>query len=294
MNNERTRLRDPLEPVRLYARRVVSKPATVHDRVRGPITTALLLAAGTGTRLQPLTDSAPKCLTEMNGEPILGRLVRCLIEQGFRRLVVAVGYLDERIREYLHAHARNLAVDFVNCRDYATTNNIYSLWLARERVREPFVLIESDLVFDSHLLGPMRVPNRIAVARFEAPMSGTTVSLDASGRVVSFQVGTGGNGRDRMYKTVNLYSLSRSVWQEVVRRLDRRITNGNVHDYYEVVFAEMVADGTLPLQAVHFDAGQWHEIDTLEDLREADRLFSGPRKPRESWGTSPFSSGDGS
>ena len=248
-----------------------------------------------GTRLQPLTDHAPKCLTEVNGEPILGTLVRRLTEQGFRRLVVAVGYLDEHIRAYLRTHARHLDVDFVACHAYATTNNIYSLWLARERIREPFVLIESDLVFDSRLLAPLRVANRIAVARFEAPMTGTTVSLDASGRVVSFHVGAGADYGDREYKTVNIYSLSASSWQEVVRRLDRRITQGRVHDYYEVVFAELVAEGRLPLQAVHFDDGQWHEIDTLEDLRDAEQqLFSGPPMPRESWRAGSFAFGDGS
>ena len=58
----------------------------------GLITTALLLAAGAGTRLQPLTDDRPKCLTEVRGIPILRRLLSCLVEEGFRRLVVGVGY----------------------------------------------------------------------------------------------------------------------------------------------------------------------------------------------------------
>ena len=63
-----------------------------YDTGDGLITTALLLAAGAGTRLQPLTDNCPKCLTEIHGIPILGRLVSCLLAQGFRHLVVVVGY----------------------------------------------------------------------------------------------------------------------------------------------------------------------------------------------------------
>ncbi len=65
------------------------------------ITTAVLLAAGTGTRLQPLTLDAPKCLTEVGGIPILQRLVENLREQGFKRLVVVTGHLGDRIEEYL-------------------------------------------------------------------------------------------------------------------------------------------------------------------------------------------------
>ena len=254
----------------------------------GPITTALLLAAGTGTRLQPLTDDCPKCLTEVCGVPILGRLVSCLIAQGFRRLVVAVGYRSEQIRNYLESHASGLTVDFVNCPEYATTNNIYSLWRAREHIREPFVLIESDLVFDSHLLGLMRVRDRIAVGCFSSQLIGTTVAINEFGRVLSFRVGADPDASRLGYKTVNVYSLSTETWQEVVRRLDRRIAAGRVHDYYEVVFSEMVADRSLTLQSVHFDEGRWCEIDTIKDLRVAEKIFfdshgaCGPRTTQHS------------
>lgn len=259
------------------------------DTGDGLITTALLLAAGAGTRLQPLTDNCPKCLTEVRGIPILGRLVSCLLAQGFSRLVVVVGYRDEQIRDYLESHASGLTVHFVDCREYATTNNIYSLWRAREHIREPFVLIESDLVFDSHLLGLMRIRDRIAIARFRSPMLGTTVSIDEFGRVTSFRVGADPCALGLGHKTVNLYSLSTATWREVVRRLNRRIAAGKVHDYYEVVFAEMLSEGLLTLQSVHFDEGRWCEIDTLEDLRAAEQLFfdsrgaCGPRIVRRSY-----------
>ena len=259
------------------------------DTGDGLITTALLLAAGSGTRLQPLTDNCPKCLTEVRGVPILGRLVSCLLSQGFSRLVVVVGYRGDQIRDYLESRASGLTIDFVDCRQYATTNNIYSLWRAREHIREPFVLIESDLVFDSHLLGLMRVRDRIAIARFQSPSLGTTVSIDEFGRVISFRVGADPCASRLGHKTVNLYSLSKATWREVVCRLDRRIAAGRVHDYYEVVFAEMVAEGSLTLQSVRFDEGRWCEIDTLEDLRAAEQLFfdargaSGPRMARRLW-----------
>jgi choline kinase/SAM-dependent methyltransferase len=166
-----------------------------------------------------------------------------------------------------------LQIHCIDCREYATTNNIYSLWVAREHIRAPFVLIESDLVFDSHLLGLLRVSNRIAVARYRSHMRGTTVSFDDSGRVEAFAVGAV-NGARRAYKTVNLYSLSLPIWQEVSRRLEHRIASGRVHDYYEVVFAEMAAEGLLPFEAVHFDDGRWCEIDTPQDLVAAEQLFS--------------------
>lgn len=245
-------------------------PYSVRDRC---VTTALLLAAGVGTRLSARTTGLPKCLTEVGGISILGRLVSCLVKEGFERLVVVVGHRGDQIRKYLQSHACGLQIHCIDCRAYAATNNIYSLWLARKHIREPFVLIESDLVFDSRLLGLLRSSNRIAVARFRSHMHGTTVSFDESGRVESFTVGAV-NGARQAYKTVNLYSLSLPLWREVVRRLGQRIASGRVHDYYEVVFADMAVEGVLPFQAVHFDDGRWCEIDTPDDLVAAERLFS--------------------
>jgi len=239
------------------------------------VTTALLLAAGVGTRLMARTNGIPKCLTEVCGTPILGRLLSCLANEGFERLVVVVGHRHKQVREYLDSRDFGIQIQYVDCSRYATTNNIYSLWQARKHIGVPFVLIESDLVFDSRLLGLMRVGNRTAVAQTRSHMDGTTVSFDDSGHVASFRVG-GGSGAPLPYKTVNLYSLSVSVWEEVVRRLEQRIAAGRVDDYYEVVFAEMAAERLLPLQAASFDDGRWYEIDTPDDLLAAEQLFARP------------------
>ena len=78
--------------------------------------------------------------------------------------------------------------------------------------------------------------------------------------------------RDSAYKTVNICSLSRATWTCVLPRLERAIAAGRVNEYYEVVFAEMVADGSLSLECVLFDSDRWYEVDTLEDLQGAERI----------------------
>ena len=237
------------------------------------ITTALLLAAGTGSRLQPLTADSPKCLTEINKTTILERLVRGLCTWEFERLVVVVGHLDECVRDFLDSSTSGLDVQYVHSAKYRTTNNIYSLWSARHAIQEPFLLLECDLVFDDVLLGEMLEPDRIAVSRILPWMNGTTVSLDHSHRVIHFHMG-GDQPPDALtHKTVNMYSFSLPSWQRVTRRLERHISAGRVNGYYESVFAEMVTEGALSFEAVFFDDQRWYEIDTLEDLREAERVF---------------------
>ncbi len=245
------------------------------------VTTALLLAAGTGTRLQPLTLDAPKCLTEVGGVPILERLVNNLRTQGFNRLIVVIGHLGDRIQEFLQQHAGDMQVDYVTNPDYRTTNNIYSLWLARQQIREPFLLVESDLVFETWMLNDMRHPGKMAVSRILPWMNGTTVELGvelgSERQVSAFRMRGELCDDARQYKTVNLYSLSLNSWNKIEKRLSRYISEGRLGDYYEAVFAEMVADGTLLLDAVFFDAHRWYEIDTRADLRAADNQFARPR-----------------
>ncbi|GBD97678.1 bifunctional IPC transferase and DIPP synthase [bacterium BMS3Abin06] len=153
------------------------------------ITTALLLAAGTGSRLQPLTNDVPKCLTEVSGVSILERLTLCLRQHGFERLIVVVGYLDSCIRRFPGNSINGLTIDYIVNYQYRTTNNIYSLWLARKMIDEPFLLVESDIVFDAFLLENMLYPDCIAVSRILPWMSGTTATVNRSLRVLALNSG---------------------------------------------------------------------------------------------------------
>jgi choline kinase len=247
------------------------------------ITTACLLAAGTGSRLRPLTDSIPKCLTENNGRPILERLVSCLRELGDKRLVVVVGHLEQHIRKFLDGCAGDLVVEYVRNPVYRTTNNIYSLWLAGSEIQESFLLIESDLIFEAPLLEGLLIPDKIAVSCILPWMNGTTITMDSSGQVASFNDAPAVHRalRGSAYKTVNICSLSRATWSRVLPRLERFVADGRVNEYYEVVFAEMVADGSLSFECVLFDPDQWYEVDTLEDLQGAERIARRITKPAE-------------
>jgi len=209
----------------------------------------------------------------VHGVSILERLVTNLNKQGFKRLVVVIGYQEKCIRAFLGTRAGGMKIDYIFSPLYATTNNIYSLWMAREIINEPFLLVESDLVFDVSLLDGMRYPDRIAVACMQPWMDGSTVTVNQSQHVKKFQNGIAGTFDEIRYKTVNIYSFSLSSWHSITERLDQYISAGRVNDYYEIVFAEMVADGSLSLEVVSFDGKPWYEIDTIGDLAEADKLF---------------------
>lgn len=246
-----------------------SGPVRAGEQIR----TALLLAAGTGSRLSPLTDSTAKCLVGVSVVPILERLIRSLNAYGFSRLVIVVGHEADAIQDYLGDHSGDMEISYVVNPLYKTTNNIYSLWLARKEIDEPFLLVESDLVFDESLLEEMLQPDRIAISKRLPWMNGTTVTLGGEGGVSAFYLGALSCADAAHFKTVNIYSLSRGTWRAVCDRLDRRIVAGQTGEYYESVFAEMVAEGSLALDPVFFPAERWYEIDTLADLDAAELVF---------------------
>lgn len=237
------------------------------------ITTALLLAAGTGSRLFPLTKSSPKCLTLVNEKSILERLVNNLIKQGFKRLVIVTGYEKDCIMDFLGSKLENLTVEYINSPLYRTTNNIYSLWMARTIINEPFVLFESDLVLNTSLLDEMVFPDKIAVAEMQPWLNGTTVSTNKQNQVTQFHKGTADTYSDIRYKTVNIYSFSLSSWRAIIKKLNQYISEGSVNCYYENVFSDMIDDKSLLLESVSFDHKPWYEIDTIQDLAEAEKLF---------------------
>jgi len=237
------------------------------------ISTALLLAAGTGSRLFPLTKSFPKCLTLVNEKSIIERLVTNLKKQGFTRLVIVTGYKKECIKDFLGSKSGNLTIEYINSPLYLTTNNIYSLWIARNIINEPFVLFESDLVLNTSLLNGMVLPDKMAVAKMQPWLNGTTVTVNKLNQVTHFQEGTTETYVGTRYKTVNIYSFSLSSWQAIVKRLNQYISAGIVNCYYETVFSEMIDGNSLSLEAVSFDHKSWYEIDTINDLVEAEKLF---------------------
>jgi L-glutamine-phosphate cytidylyltransferase len=238
-----------------------------------PVTTALLLAAGTGSRLHPLTDASPKCLTELNGKTLIERLVHALQDNGIKRLVVVVGYLDDHIIRYLDELKNELEIEYIDNPRFRTTNNIYSLWLAREVINEPFLLVECDLVFEPELLLPLMEPDRMAVSQHLPWMNGSVVTIDQADRVIGLHAEHHQPPGEATFKTVNIYSFSVATWHRITARLQRHISDGQLSGYYETVLTELISEGGISLEAVFFDEDHWYEVDAMPDLLAAEKMF---------------------
>ena len=147
---------------------------------------AIILVADSGKCLSSFTDHAPKCLAPVNGVPILVNALTHSCDSGIQETVIVVGHLKENIYDAIGNSFNGMNISYIESDRYETTNNIYSLWLAREHLTEDILLLESDVFFERLLLDRLlsyESHNIAAVARYQSWMSGTVVSLDKDGIV---------------------------------------------------------------------------------------------------------------
>jgi choline kinase len=236
--------------------------------------TAVILAAGVGSRLRPLTDEKPKALVDVSGRHILGRAMDALRAAGVQRLVVASGYREDA----LVAALRDAPFDVIfrhNPR-YGTTQNSVSLALCRDAVEgEAFFRLDGDVVFDSKILSRLaaaRAPLVAAVdGRRALDAEAMKVQVDASsGAIVAF--GKGIAVSEAAGESIGIERISAEMAPALFDALDEAGTRGETHLYYEDVYSRLIATG---LAAVAVEVGDltWCEIDCAEDLVHAERLF---------------------
>ena len=153
---------------------------------------ALILAAGCGKRLRPLTDYVPKSLVEVNGIPLLVNALECLSGRGIEEVLIVIGDKKDIIVERLGFRYKEMKIVYIDNPRYQETNNIYSFWLARNYVHDDVVMLECDLFYrrsliDRILEGEGECNILVSPYRSES-MDGTVVTMDKVGTVKSLVI----------------------------------------------------------------------------------------------------------
>lgn len=242
---------------------------------------AIILAAGMGKRLGELTKGDTKCMVKVNGVSLIDRTLTQLSELSLSRVIIVIGYKGENLKNYIGEEYRGLKIEYIENPIYDTTNNIYSLSLAKEELqKEDTLLIESDLIFDDSLF-PMIVdnpyPNLALVAKYETWMDGTMVCIDADCNIVNFvpKAAFRYEDVDVYYKTVNIYKFSREFSaNEYVPFLEAYSKVMGNNEYYEQVLRVLTMLHSSTLKALPISDEKWYEIDDVQDLDIASTIFS--------------------
>ncbi|MCQ2073665.1 MAG: aminotransferase class I/II-fold pyridoxal phosphate-dependent enzyme [Bacteroidaceae bacterium] len=243
---------------------------------------AIILAAGMGKRLGELTKSNTKCMIEVNGVPLIDRMLVNLTGLGLSRVVIVVGYEGERLMDYIgHRYDENLKIEYVVNPIFDRTNNIYSLALAKKQLQEDdTLLLESDLIFEQRMLNLLldnKYPNLALVAKYETWMDGTMVRIDDDNRIVSFVPKKAFKYSDvpYYYKTCNIYKFSREFCaNQYVPFLEAYSRAMGNNEYYEQVLRVLTVLDKSELMALPITDEKWYEIDDVQDKDIAETIFS--------------------
>ncbi|NLM40235.1 MAG: aminotransferase class I/II-fold pyridoxal phosphate-dependent enzyme [Firmicutes bacterium] len=242
---------------------------------------AMILAAGMGKRLKELTNENTKCMVEVNGVTIIERMLRQLDKLGLSRIIIVVGYKASALAEHIEELQIKTPITYVKNEIYDKTNNIYSLYLAREYLlEEDTLLIESDLVFEDAVLQRILAdpyPDLALVAKYESWMDGTVVTIDENRNIRSILDKRQFRFEDvhEYYKTVNIYRFSKEFADSsYVPFLEAFIKAAGSNEYYEQVLKVIVLVGKSAIKASVLEGEQWYEIDDAQDLDIAESIFA--------------------
>lgn len=242
---------------------------------------AIILAAGMGKRLGEYTKNNTKCMVPVNGTRLIDRLLGQLSKLHLNRVVIVVGYEGKKLMDYLGDSYQGLKIEYVDNPVYDKTNNIYSLFLAREKmIEDETILVESDLIFQDgmfDLLVNNPYPNLALVAKYESWMDGTMVKIDEDNNIINFitKEAFNYNDIDNYYKTVNIYKLSsefsKNKYVPFLEAYSKAMGN---NEYYENVMRIIAFLDSHDLKALPITNEKWYEIDDKQDLDIAEALFA--------------------
>jgi len=238
-------------------------------------TAAVILVAGIGSRLRPITDDRPKALVDLGGETILGRTVRLLASYGVRRVVLATGYREDAVRAAMQGAP--LAVEYCRNSEFDRTQNSVSLALCRDALGpEAFFKLDGDVVFERQVLERLDdSPAELAVAVDSGRMldaEAMKVTLTQPGSVEIAAFGKGIPLAQSAGESIGIERISSSCSALLFTALNAAIDAGETGLYYEDVYSRLIAAGALRAQAVAVADLPWTEVDDFSDLERARAL----------------------
>ena len=249
---------------------------------------AIILAAGMGKRLKELTSNATKCMVEVNGEMMIHKTLMHLEKLNLNKIVLVVGYEGQQLMDYVNSLGLKTPVEYVVNDVYDKTNNIYSLYLAKEYLlQDDTLLLESDLVYEEAVIRKLvdtPYPSLVLVDKFESWMDGTCITVDEDDNITSFvsKREFDFTKTDEYYKTVNLYKFSKNLSEKYyVPFLEAYCNAMGLNEYYEQVLKVITFLGDLEIKAVKLNGEKWYEIDDVQDLDIAESLLAGKEEKLE-------------
>jgi len=226
---------------------------------------AIVLSAGQGSRLLPVTATRPKCLIEVGGRTLLRRQLEALAAAGLKRALIVTGYRHEQVDEALRG-PQPLAAETRFNPFWGVASSIGSVWIARDRLRAPFCLLNGDTLFDPQILAAALASPGAALGLVVEPIDAPTYDdmlVRAEGgtvRAVSKDLSEG----DASHRSLGLI-LAGEGHSAYAQTLEALIAERNGAGAYHHDIVHRLAQNR-PVAAIERAEGFWQEVDRPEDI----------------------------
>lgn len=242
---------------------------------------AIILAAGMGKRLKELTKNNTKCMVKVNGVALIDRMLHQIDAKHLPKVVIVVGYEGQKLIDYISTLDIKTPIVYVNNPIYDKTNNIYSLFLAKEYLKqEDTLLFESDLIFEDSVIDALLDDPRDTLAlvdKYESWMDGTCVKLSSDDSIEAFIPGKRFKFDEinSYYKTVNIYKFGKQFSEtHYVPFLEAYSCALGNNEYYEQVLRVITMLDDPGIKGKKLEGQLWYEIDDVQDLDIATSMFT--------------------
>jgi histidinol-phosphate/aromatic aminotransferase/cobyric acid decarboxylase-like protein/choline kinase len=244
---------------------------------------SIILVAGMGTRLKPLTNEVPKCLTEVNGKPILINMLENLEKVGVEETILVIGHLGEKIMNQIGNSFGKMKISYVRNDIYDKTSTSYSLWLALKNlaIENYLLVLEGDVFFEQKLLKDFLnygALNSTIVQKYNPDLDGSFVDI-RQGKVIDWihksRREQGFKIEDK-FKTVNIHRFNKDFLENFLKpNLQKSINQTNGTDPIEYVMQDIVKEKKAEIYSFEANDLKWFEIDDLNELKIAEDIFKG-------------------
>ncbi|MCR5742991.1 MAG: phosphocholine cytidylyltransferase family protein [Lachnospiraceae bacterium] len=240
---------------------------------------ALILAAGFGKRLQPITNTIPKSMVEVNGTPLLVNALNNLTELGITDIGIVVGHMANYIKDNIGYSWNGAKINYFENPRYIETNNIYSLYKAVDYFDDDLLMLECDIYYHKDMIEKLMEGQgecSILVSPFNPQtMDGTVIRVngDKAEELILGKWQNEGFDYSQTRKTVNMYRFTKEFVSKYIPLIKWYVENMGENSYYEKVLGSLIYLKENDIRIVEVPEDMWCEVDDADDLNRARERF---------------------
>jgi len=231
------------------------------------VTTAVIMAAGLGSRFGKMTETMPKGFIEVGGKSMVIRSIETLISCGIKRIVIGTGYKKEAYEALKEQYPQ---IECVYSPRYAETNSMYTLWNCREAIGDDdFLLLESDIIYSKNAITELQEeahPDIMLITPVTKFQDQYYVECDENGTLT--RCSTNKEEISAKGELVGIHKLSSTFYRQMCAEYERIVSEKPKLGYeYQLLW---MSQNVSPVYVYNASDVKWYEIDDEDDLMYAE------------------------